>query len=96
MDHGPPMCIYRICKLVTENPVLKYFDINEYVTIKCNASKVGLGAILYQKDQPFAYASCSLPATEQHYAQIEKECLAIFLHVKSSNITFRIRGLSQE
>ena len=67
----------RICRLATEAPVLKYFDTNENVVIECDASKVGLGATLLQNDQPVAYASRSLTQTEQRYARIEKECLAI-------------------
>ena len=66
-----------ICKAVTCAPVLKYFNVNESVVIQCDASQVGLGATLLQNDQPVAYASRSLTLTEQRYAQIEKECLAI-------------------
>ena len=55
----------------------KYFNVNESVVIQCDASQVGLGATLLQNDQPVAYASRSLTMTEQRYAQIEKECLAI-------------------
>ena len=57
--------------------MLKYFNVNESVVIQCDASQVGLGATLLQNDQPVAYASRSLTLTEQRYAQIEKECLAI-------------------
>lgn len=50
---------------------------NEEVTLQCDASEKGLGAILLQNGQPVAFASRTLSETEQRYAQIEKECLAI-------------------
>ncbi|UYV74954.1 K02A2.6-like, partial [Cordylochernes scorpioides] len=46
-------------------------------TIQCDASKHGLGATLLQESQPIIFASRSLSKTEQNYAQIEKECIAI-------------------
>lgn len=64
-------------KLVIQHPVLKYYDIGEEVTLQCDASERGLGATLMQKGQPVAFASRTLSTTEQRYAQIEKECLAI-------------------
>lgn len=67
----------EVKKLVAHHPVLKYYDINDEVTIQCEASERGLGATLLQNRQPFAFASQTLSAVEQRYAQIEKECLAI-------------------
>jgi len=64
-------------KLVVQHPVLKYYDVSEEVTLQCDASERGLGATLMQKGQPVAFASRTLSTTEQRYAQIEKECLAI-------------------
>ena len=61
----------------TNVPVLRYYDLNKEVTIQCDASQTGLGAALMQEGQPVAYASRALTDTEQRYAQIEKECLAI-------------------
>ena len=58
-------------------PVLKYFDPHQGLELQCDASEKGLGACLMQGGQPLAYASRSLTATEQQYAQIEKEMLAI-------------------
>lgn len=65
----------KIKLMVTTAPLLKYYEPNKKLTIQCDASSTGLGATLLQDDQPLAYASRAL--TEQRYAQIEKECLAI-------------------
>ncbi|UYV82346.1 K02A2.6-like, partial [Cordylochernes scorpioides] len=64
-------------ELVTQAPVLKYFDPSLPVTIQSDASDKGLGAVLLQGEQPVAYASKALTNTETRYAQIEKECLSI-------------------
>ncbi|KAK3756012.1 hypothetical protein QZH41_003623 [Actinostola sp. cb2023] len=67
----------KVKKLVTEHPVLKFYDVKKPVTIQCDASERGLGAALLQDGQPISFASRTLSKTEQQYAQIEKECLAI-------------------
>ena len=36
-----------------------------------------VGAVLFQDDKPLAYASQALTPAQEHYAQIEKETLAI-------------------
>ena len=67
----------EIRKMLTTAPVLKYYNVKEEVTIQCDASEKGLGATLLQNGQPVSFASRALTKTEQNYAQIEKECLAI-------------------
>lgn len=42
-----------------------------------DASSTGLGAALIQEGRPVAYASKALTPTQQNYAQIEKELLAV-------------------
>ena len=74
--------------LVSTAPCLRYFDVHAPVVLQVDASDYGLGAALLQPSsnrtssgdvqwQPVAYSSSSLTPTEQRYAQIEKETLAI-------------------
>lgn len=67
----------KVKQVLSEAPVLKYFDGELPTLLQCDASEKGLGACLMQSGHPVAYASRSLTTTEQNYAQIEKEMLAI-------------------
>lgn len=67
----------EIKSLITKAPVLKYYSVTEAVTISCDASQSGLGAVLMQNSRPVAYASKALTTAEYAYSQIEKELLAI-------------------
>ena len=62
---------------ILSQPVLAYFDPSKPITLQVDASKFGLGATIIQEGKPVAFASKSLTQTEQNYAQIEKELLAI-------------------
>ena len=63
--------------LASSAPVLRYYNIQDEVTLQCDASQSGLGVALLQKGQPVAYASRALTSAETRYTQIEKELLAI-------------------
>ena len=56
---------------------LRYYNRNKPVTLQCDASLKGLGACIIQEGQPIAFTSKSLTDTETHYANIERELLAI-------------------
>ena len=70
-------------ELVTEAPVLAYYDTKKKeLTVECDASSKTLGAALLQDVKPLYYTSRALTPTEQRYAQIEKECLAIYFSLE--------------
>ena len=62
---------------ISSTPVLKFKDPKEPVSLSVDASSKGLGAVILQNNQPVAYASKALTESQQNYAQIEKEMLAI-------------------
>lgn len=67
----------EIKNALSSTPVLRYYNVNEDVTLQADASSYALGAALLQASQPIAYASRSLTKAELNYPQIEKEALAI-------------------
>ena len=71
------MAFETVQNLVTEAPTLAFYNPQEELTIQCDASQTGTGAVLMQNGRPIANASRALTETETRYAQIEKEMLAI-------------------
>ena len=63
--------------ILSSQPVLKFFDPSKPVKLQVDASKSGLRACILQDGHPIAYASRSLIQAKEHYAQIEKELLAV-------------------
>ena len=57
----------RLKLLIPEETNLRYFNPDLNITIQCDASSYGLGACLFQNDQPIQYASRALTKTEQNY-----------------------------
>ena len=66
---------------ITKPSTLALYNPQIATKISTDASSYGLGAVLLQEEQgswkPVAFASKALTETEQRYAQIEKEALAI-------------------
>ena len=67
----------NIKKVICEEVTLAYFDPSKDTVIQVDASQKGLGAALMQDSKPICFASKSLTDTEQRYANIERELLAV-------------------
>lgn len=64
-------------KLISEVPTLALYSPNKVSVLAADASKYGLGGVLFQDEHPLAYCSSTLTNAQKNYAQIEKELLAI-------------------
>uniref|UniRef100_A0A8C5QUS7 ribonuclease H n=1 Tax=Leptobrachium leishanense TaxID=445787 RepID=A0A8C5QUS7_9ANUR len=69
-------------ELILSSQVLVHYNLKKPVTLACDASPYGLGAVLSHvmsdgTERPISFASRSLTSAEQNYSQIDKEALAI-------------------
>ena len=74
--------------MMSEAPVLLRPDFKKAFTLVCDASKVGIGAVLEQtgddgEQHPVMYWSKTLKPAERNYTTTERECLAIVEAVKN-------------
>ena len=73
---------HRLKKVVMSTPVLAYPDPNKEYLLKTDASKLGLGAVLSQKQSdsryhPVAFRSWALHGAEVNYHSTKLEFLAM-------------------
>ena len=73
-------------KLLSDKPILAYPNFNEEFFLSTDASIIGVGAVLSQRDNqqrehPVYYASRALNLAERNYSTIERELLAIVYSV---------------
>ncbi|KAL8608118.1 hypothetical protein ACOMHN_016573 [Nucella lapillus] len=79
----PQMTAFQQVKeLLASRPVLAHYSPDRETLIAADASNMGIGAVLYQKQEdgtrrPICYISRSLSDAEKNYAVIEKEALAV-------------------
>lgn len=72
---------------LVSSPVLSSPDFRKHFYIQCDASNVGIGAVLFQKDidegeHPIEYFSKKLNTAQKNYSTTEKECLAVISAIK--------------
>ena len=67
----------EINTLISNVPLLKYFNPDLPVEIQTDASSSGVGTCFMQGDQPAQCTPRAFTKTEKHYSQIEKEILSV-------------------
>ena len=88
-EHEQKRAFVEIKNALTSEKTLGYFNPNEAITLECDSSQSGLGAVVTQNEKPIAYASRSLSEAETRYAQIEKELLAVVFGLERfENLTY--------
>lgn len=79
---------FEKCKdLLTNEKVLIHYDPSLPLTLACDSSAYGIGAVLQHtmptgEERPIAYASRTLSPAEKKYSQIEKEGLSLIFGIK--------------
>ena len=77
----------KIKETLTSTEVLAHYNPDVPLGLACDASGVGIGAVIYHKyedgtERPIAYVSKTLSDAERNYSQIEREALSIIFGVK--------------
>ena len=77
--------------MIASEQVLTHYDPSLPLRLACDASPVGIGAVLSHvmndgAERPTDFASRTLTKTEQGYAEIDKEALAIIWGVKTFHV----------
>ena len=72
----------QLKEAVSHPPVLALLDFTKPFIIECDASRVGLGAVLMQNTRPIAFHSQVLRGKSLHFSTYEKELLALATAVK--------------
>lgn len=83
-NHEAQSAFDKLKSCLISAPVLSHPDFSRPFFIQCDASKSGVGGVLYQIDEngeehPIAYMSKKLNAAQRNYCVTELECLAAIL-----------------
>lgn len=82
MDRGPEESFNKVKDLVTSDLVLTLYSQDLPISLACDASPFGHGAVISHDlpdntEKPIALASCALTTAKKNYSQIDKGALVI-------------------
>ena len=74
-------------RMLCEETVLAHFDPSLPIGVACDASEVGIGAVLFHRytdgsERPIANVSKTLTETQRKYSQIQREALSIIFALR--------------
>lgn len=72
----------RLKQCLMSPPVLSMPDFNKPFVVECDASGIGIGAVLLQDNKPIAFLSKALQGRNLNLSTYEKELLALLLATK--------------
>jgi hypothetical protein len=77
----------KLKQIIASEPLLVHFDPRLPIVVACDASPVGISAILSHRyedgsERPIIFKAKALDATQRKYSQIDKEAFAIAFSVK--------------
>lgn len=77
--------VRKVKQAIQASKFLTHFDPNKPLKLECDASPVGVGAVLSHRingtDYPIGFRSRTLSKAERNYSQLEKEALALVFGV---------------
>jgi len=72
----------KLKSCVCSESLLGTYDPKKQITVRCDASPVGVAAVLEQDNRPILFVSKTLTTAERAYAQVEREGLAVVWAVR--------------
>ena len=68
--------------MIGREVLLAYQDFNAPFEIHTDASKLQIGAVIYQQGKPIAFYSRKMNSAQQNYTTTEKEILSVMANLK--------------
>lgn len=76
-DYPQQETFNHLKNILTNKPILQFFDPKKPITLSVDASQNAIGGVLLQNNLPVYYISKALTDNQKNWAQIEKEMFAI-------------------